>query len=349
MRTENKLEILITKIKNKHIYIQMHNFPDPDAIASAFALSYLLSVYDIKATIFAYGKIDRFNTEKMIELFNIPVKFIEDMELNIEKDDEIILVDSQYGNGNIEKTNGKIIASIDHHKRLNEYTYEYIDIRDNMGACASILASYFHHNNMEIPSNVAEALLYGIKVDTLSLTRGVSQFDMDMFYYLYNKCNKLIMNFIEKNTLRFNDLTAYENAIKTIRLKGKISFSDAGYGCNDALVAVISDFMLDLSEVSLSVTFSVKNDGVKLSVRSEDDYHHAGDIIIEALRGIGTGGGHGVMAGGFIPFSEKINLLIKENRLFEYIENLFFKVIEKKSFQSESNRQLDITSDLFYR
>ena len=39
-----KLDELVTQINRKHVYIQTHNFPDPDAIASAFGLQELLKL-----------------------------------------------------------------------------------------------------------------------------------------------------------------------------------------------------------------------------------------------------------------------------------------------------------------
>lgn len=33
-----KLEEILSYIKGKSVYVQMHNFPDPDAIASAYGM-----------------------------------------------------------------------------------------------------------------------------------------------------------------------------------------------------------------------------------------------------------------------------------------------------------------------
>lgn len=57
------------------------------------------------------------------------------------------------------------------------------------------------------------------------------------------------------------------------------------------MIANISDFMLALKEVSFSVVYSRKSDGIKLSVRSEKSMLDAGKIVAEALKGIGNGGG----------------------------------------------------------
>ena len=42
---------LIQLLKGKNAYIQTHDFPDPDALATAFALQEYLRYYEIEATI----------------------------------------------------------------------------------------------------------------------------------------------------------------------------------------------------------------------------------------------------------------------------------------------------------
>ena len=46
------LEHILECIHDKHIFIQTHNFPDPDAIASAYGLKVLLEKKGIGATNF---------------------------------------------------------------------------------------------------------------------------------------------------------------------------------------------------------------------------------------------------------------------------------------------------------
>ena len=40
----NKLNDLVSLCRNHPVYIQTHNFPDPDAIASAYGLQKLLAL-----------------------------------------------------------------------------------------------------------------------------------------------------------------------------------------------------------------------------------------------------------------------------------------------------------------
>ena len=93
-----KLDELVTQINREHVYIQTHNFPDPDAIASAFGLQELLKLRGIHATICYKGKIDRYSTDKLREILDIRLVNIENIDSELTEDDEVILVDAQKGN-----------------------------------------------------------------------------------------------------------------------------------------------------------------------------------------------------------------------------------------------------------
>jgi nanoRNase/pAp phosphatase (c-di-AMP/oligoRNAs hydrolase) len=309
-----KLEELVSNIHQKSVFIQTHNFPDPDAIASAYGLKRLLNLRGIDAAICYRGKVERLSIRKMQELLNIEIINIDEMEQSCE-DREIIIVDAQKGNSNITVMEGVVIGCIDHHPTYEKTEYRFSDIRQGVGACASIIASYFMENNENIDCEMATALMYGIRIDTANMTRGVGQMDLDVFYHLYNRCNQDIIRELESSNLQFEDLNAYANAIHSICVFETLSFANAGSDCPEPLVARISDFMLSLASVEFSVVYSVRPDGIKLSVRSSRMDMDAGDITVKALKGIGSGGGHASMAGGFVPFgayADKKALLIEE-------------------------------------
>ena len=54
----NCLEEVIASISTERVFIQTHNFPDPDAIACAYGLSELLKAKGIDAEICYKGSID---------------------------------------------------------------------------------------------------------------------------------------------------------------------------------------------------------------------------------------------------------------------------------------------------
>lgn len=298
-----KLDELLQQIHREHVYIQTHNFPDPDAIASAYGLQRLLEYRGIRSTICYKGKIDRYSTGKLLEIIGIELRNVENLEKILTEEDEVILVDAQKGNSNISNMIGDEIICIDHHPLNEKYEYCFEDVRPEVGACATIIAQYFFENEIEIDWKIATALTYGIRIDTNNLSRGVSKLDMEMLYRMYDACRDDVIHMLEHSTLCFQDLLAYSMAISSIEVYDDISFADTGEECPEALIASVSDFMLALVEVTFSVVYSRRKDGMKLSVRSQRDELDAGKIVGKALEGIGNGGGHASMAGGFVPFA----------------------------------------------
>lgn len=296
------LDTILQHIKNKHVYIQTHNFPDPDAIASAFGLQQLLKNKGISSSICHFGQIDSYSTNQMISRLGIQITNL-DINAHTTASDEIILVDSQKGNSNIKDLVGDEIICLDHHPVFEHIDYRFADIRPELGACASMIAQYFLENHISIDRNTATALLYGIKIDTANLTRSVSPLDLEMFHMLYGISDIKLLESLDRATIQLSDLKSYANAINSIKVFGDISFANTGAGCPEPLIACISDFMLDLAEVNFSVVYSYKDKGVKLSVRSSKALYDSGEITKNALEGFGRGGGHPSMAGGFIPYT----------------------------------------------
>jgi nanoRNase/pAp phosphatase (c-di-AMP/oligoRNAs hydrolase) len=80
----------IDEVKNEErIFIQTHNFPDHDAVASAYGLSELLLKYGINTDIIYKGEIQRDSLIKMIEELNINIDKYENV--NIKAEDKIIV------------------------------------------------------------------------------------------------------------------------------------------------------------------------------------------------------------------------------------------------------------------
>ncbi|MFV0465481.1 MAG: DHH family phosphoesterase [Lachnospiraceae bacterium] len=323
-----RIDQLIQQIRNSHVYIQSHNFPDPDSIASAYGLQKLLESRGIESTICYMGEIDRYNTLKMIELLQIQLINIADLAEVLTDTDEIILVDAQKGNSNILKMKGQQIACIDHHPTYEEVEYLYKDIRVEIGACATMIAEYFFECGATMDQRTATALSFGIRCDTDRLLRGTSFTDMEMLYFMYQNCDREIIQLLESRELYFNDLMSYSQAIDNIRVFKNISFASTNEDCPEALIANISDFMLALVEVEFSVVYSVRKDGVKLSVRSEGIKYDAGKITSQALKGIGSGGGHSSMAGGFIPMDGTEGMTSRQI-ILEKLESRFLEELRK--------------------
>ena len=317
---------LVELCRGHRIYIQSHNFPDPDAIASAFGLQKLLELYGIKSELCYDGRIDKLSASKMLDVFQIQMHSYDNLRPKLREDDYIICVDSQKHSGNVTDFVGDEVACIDHHPTFVEMEYQYQDIRIT-GACATLIAEYYELLGQKPEKDVATALLYGLKMDTLQFTRGVTELDIRMFGFLFSHSDQDKLSDIERNNMEFNDLKAYGAAIENIELYDNIGFSCIPFSCPDALIAILSDFILALVEVEVAIVYSYREDGVKFSVRSEDDGIHAGNLVHDALEEIGSGGGHAFMAGGLIR-REQMEMLGRYPE--DAIRDLFLKILDGK-------------------
>lgn len=313
------LEQLLQAVPASHVYIQTHSFPDPDAVVSALGLSRLLEYHNIRSTIIYSGEIERYSTLAVLELFGIPFLNIETLP-PLTREDMIILVDSQMNTANIFATNGNYRACIDHHQTFIPASYFFSDIRSDIGACASMIASYFLDNHYKIDQILATAFVYAMRVDTDNFTRHVSSFDLFILNRLFPLADQNMLNSLSHCSIQLSDLTAYTNALQNIKIVNSIAFANVGMNCPSEVIAMISDFILNLWEVTTSIVYSLREDGIKLSLRTENPKYNVGKIVYEAI----GGGGHRTMAGGFIPrnnnqpFDEMIASM--ENRILETIQ-----------------------------
>ncbi len=317
---------LVELLRGHKTYIQTHNFPDPDAIASAYGLQDFLKQHGVAAQICYDGKVEKLSTKKMFEVFGIQVLSAEEIG-DMTETDYIVTVDSQKHNANLTDFIGDEVACIDHHPTYVECEYAYKDVRI-VGSCATIIAEYFHVTGTPLTPSVAAALAYGIKMDTADFLRGVTELDVDMFAFLYKHADDEKLKEMYRNVMEFADLKAYGAAIDNIHVYDGVGFADIPFDCPDALVAIISDFILSLDVVTVSVVYAIRPDGIKFSVRSEIKEVDAGLLVRRALEGCGSGGGHKAMAGGFIPL-DAVHLL-GENPRYE-IETRFMKQLKDKT------------------
>lgn len=96
-------------------------------------------------------------------------------------------------------------------------------------------------------------------------------------------------------------MKAYGAAIENIHVYDNLGIAFIPFDCPDALIAMVSDFILALDIIEVSVIYAKRADGYKFSIRSEAGKLDAGRIISRALFHIGNGGGHAAFAGGFVP------------------------------------------------
>jgi len=300
--SRTKLDQLVDILKDApdEVFIQPHDVPDPDAIAASLGLYYLLSQRGINKLAIVYDKeIEKANSLKMLDLFKVPVTHAS-QALSLGAEDWAVLVDTQKGNANTTDLATDEVAVIDHHEFNGDMGYRFIDVRPEVGSCSAIIAGWFFENDIVPPGIVATALLYGIFMDTDNLTRGASTFDIDMFYRLYSLSDINLIVELKGNEISITDLELYAEAFKTVEIYDEMAFLRLNK-VNDSLLGAAGDIVVSVAGVNIVIAYSVRENGIKLSLRSTCAEIKANSLVKYLVEGRGMGGGHDNMAGGFIP------------------------------------------------
>lgn len=294
------IEALIETIdRSRDLVIQAHDFPDHDAVASAYALSALLALNDIPSTLCYGGEIQSNSLSEAIKLLDIPI--VSTAEAEITPDSQIVIVDGFLGNSNMAGLPGEVLGVIDHHSPPAEPDCRYWDIREEYGACSTILYDYYKSSGSEIARPVATSLLMGLMMDTAFMTRGVHPIDLEAFSVLFGLADWQSGARLLKNSLSLNDLSVFREAINSCVVADDFCFVPIQKECTPEVMALVADFFLGLREIHFVVVLEPERDQYRLSVRSEDLFRPCDVIIRRALDGIGAGGGHVHMGGGSIP------------------------------------------------
>jgi len=309
------------------VFLQPHNVPDPDAIASCAGLQYLLAERGIEAKIVYDRELEKTDAIMMLEVFGISMIPVSRAE-TLDERDWTVLVDVQKGTSNVTDLVTEEVAVIDHHELGSDRTCAFSDIRPGVGACSSIVASWFFENRIEPPARVAGALVFGIMKDTENLVRGVSELDIEMLYRLFGHYDPSSLRKLNGNQLTMADLRHYADAFSTVETYGELGFMRLDCS-DDSLLGSASDIVLSLDTVKVAVSWSVRDRGIKLSVRSEIPEAPASDCVRAIVAGLGVGGGHAHMAGGFIPLdrlpADKPADLLIRHRAITWFESLEMK------------------------
>lgn len=321
----NNISELIEFCKSEeYVYIQPHNFPDHDAIASAFGLQYLFEQVGIKSKIVYDGEIQRDSLKDLIEKLKIELTHIDNSMMK--NNHKIILVDGSKGNSNVTDFIGNEIGVIDHHSVDVLEDIEYSDIRSSYGACSSIIYDYFRECNIPMSEDVATALIIGINIDTAMLTRKVHSKDLEAFVNCYHLANMEYVNYHLRNSIKASDLDYYRILLNNFVRRDNMVFCYFEEGCPQNLLGILSDFMMGLQEINTVMLCAKNNEKINISMRNEIREVNLSKVIIDLLEGIGLGGGHENMAGGIIFDKKDFNEEIIKNSFFDKLEEEYNKI-----------------------
>jgi nanoRNase/pAp phosphatase (c-di-AMP/oligoRNAs hydrolase) len=328
---KQRIEKMIEHLRScDRVWIATHDNPDPDGLASAFALRHLLRSGEngedkVPVEISTSGIIGRAENRALFNYLNVRITPME--ELTPEEDPAVVLVDTQPKRANNSVPDWVVPrAIIDHHQDWGtSKKVPFKDIRANYGATSTILTEYLRASGLPLDRKMATALFYGIASETQELGRHPTRADIRAHKYLYPLIDPTRLTRIERARVPRDYFRIFRLAIERGRIHGPLVITWLGPVDYPDMVAEVADFLLRLDETNISICLGSYKDEVFLSFRTLDGNLNASDLMQKALKGVGSGGGHEGMAGGKAALddlpdgtvTEKVALL--KNRFLEVL------------------------------
>jgi len=293
----------------KRALVLTHDNPDPDAVASACGLAWLLrECAGVKAHAAYGGIIGRAENKAMLKVLHLPIEPVARVR---GKHDLLCLVDTQPEVGNysapIADPQRRIAqVAIDHHPaRPASALCAFHDVGGPTGATSTLIVQYLRAAGLVPGPQLATALFYGIKSDTRDLGREVDRSDLESYNWLFPLYDKGALSRIEHPSVPARYFAAYHLAYERARLHGKGSavVVDMGPVYVPEIVPEVAEKLVSLDGLRWSIAAGAFQDELYLSLRLNDKRFNAGKLVRQVCAPFGgSAGGHGAMAGARIPF-----------------------------------------------
>ena len=308
-RKQGASEVLrrINEETNAKVLIVCHDNPDPDALASALAMKHLCDSIGHVSTIIHGGMIEHQQNRAMVKLLQMDVrKLILDWEVEdlLKDSDLVICVDfSHPGANNVLPKSCVPHIVIDHHTSETRPAGDAILVRSEFAATSSLVASLLINAEVEMNREVATALAFGIRTDTLGFTRSFNAVDLRALSWLGAWIDWDLMRSFESPPRSHEVLSIFKQALTDAVLENGLMLAPIAQMADRDALSQVADFLLPTEEVDVVIAYGTRMSKVILSARSTNDSLHIGKILSQTFE-TGSAGGHKSLAGGQIPFEE---------------------------------------------
>ena len=301
----NKLEELLRVARGRQrALILTHDNPDPDSLASAVALAFLLEKRaGLEVQVVYGGIIGRAENLALVKVLRLPIVPVS--QVVFDEHDLLALVDTQppVGNHSV-PARYPVEVIIDHHPLRDEsLVAPFADVGGEYGATSTMMVEYLRAARLEPSVEVATALFYGIKTDSRDLGRQTTPADVEAYLWLFPQVDKHQLGRIEHPDLPPEYFKLYHLAISRARVYGDTVVTvDLGEVYSPDMVAEVAERLSFLEGMKWSLALGTFRGQLYASLRVRDRRMNAGKLMRDICedRG-GSAGGHGSMAGARMP------------------------------------------------
>ena len=261
-RKQGASEVLrrLNEEENAKVLIVCHDNPDPDALASALAIKHLCKSIGHEPTIVHGGMIEHQQSRAMVKLLEMDVRrIILDWEIEdiLTDSDLVICVDfSHPGANNILPETCVPHIVIDHHTSDTRPAGDIILVRSEFAATSSLVASILMNSGIEINRNVATALAFGIRTDTLGFTRSFNAVDLRALSWLGAWIDWELMRSFESPPRSQEVLSIFKQALTDATLENGLMLAPVTQMTDRDALSQVADFLLPTEDVDICLLYT---------------------------------------------------------------------------------------------
>jgi nanoRNase/pAp phosphatase (c-di-AMP/oligoRNAs hydrolase) len=321
---------------SERLAVVCHDNPDPDCIASALALRTLASQAGVEEIDVLYGgEVSHQQNRAFVNLLEVGLTEFEGADLG--SYDVVGFVDhSVKGENNSVPEDASIDFVIDHHPPENGVDAVFVDIREEFGATTTILVEYLRELGVTPDTDVATALLFAIRAETLEYLRGTTEMEYEASKFLHRYADSELLRRMTEPAFTPETLDTIGEAILEREVRASALVAGVGVINERDALPQAADYLMRLEGVSTVLVFGVVGDQIEASARSKDSRVNLDRVMRDAFGDVGSAGGHRDMAGAQVPLGVFSELAESDEKMIELVSGTV-----KKRFFGEMNLRED--------
>jgi nanoRNase/pAp phosphatase (c-di-AMP/oligoRNAs hydrolase) len=317
-----------------------HDNPDPDCLASALALERIAAAAEVDDVALLYsGDVSHQQNRVFVNSLEVDLQTFD--EDDVDAYDAVALVDcSVPGVNNGLPPGADVDVVVDHHPG-EEPDGAFVAKRPEASSTTIIFVEYLRTLGVQPDDELATAMLFAIRRETLDFIRNVSETEYRAAHYLHPAVDETLLRKMDEPPLSEITLDAIGEAIQTRTVQSAYLVATVGRTSERDALPQAADYLLNLEGVETVLVFGISDGTVEVSARSTDSRVDLGVILEDVFGDLGEAGGHDDMAAAKIPMGLYADACSGDNEeeLIEITENL----IQRRFFEYAGYEEPDLS------
>lgn len=284
----SQLRQLFSEHAGERHLVLLQDFPDPDALSSAWAYQLISRAYEIDCDIYYGGTLSHQENIALVRLTGLPARRWSPQGNNqpdLSQYQGYTLIDTQGTTCQltplVEAAGIPLLLVIDHHAPQARLSAELVDLRPNIRATATILTQYLQSGallSLERGNTThvkcATALMHGLRSDTNQLMHA-AEAEFMAAAYLSRFYDPQLLSAILRASRSKRVMDVIERSLRNRKVQNNVSIAGVGYLRYEDRDAIpqAADFLVTEDNVHTAVVYGIVHD--------EDEER---EVVIGSLR-----------------------------------------------------------------